>query len=143
VVGVRFCLVLVLNELALDPSIEQVADLAKRNALPEPTLNLAAIPAPSLIKPPVSPAPAYSSDDPWSSAIKGPPSGLNGARAAGEAGPVPSSIEGTGLPREWWKRQEKISISLAGQQGFILNRYMVYQITTEVYNYPSFVTVAH
>ncbi len=86
-----------------------------------------------MLKPPTSPAPAYSSDDPWSIAAKTPQATVNGTRSTEDIPTAaPSTIEGTGLPREWWKRQEKITVSLAGQQGFILNRYMVYQITTEV-----------
>ena len=44
----------------------------------------------------------------------------------------PSSVSGTGLPSGWWKRQEKVAVRFAGQQGFVLNRYMVYGISTEV-----------
>jgi sorting nexin-8 len=52
--------------------------------------------------------------------------GLNGGVAP------PSSVAGTGLPSGWWKRQEKVTVRFAGQQGFVLNRYMVYGISTEV-----------
>ena len=45
---------------------------------------------------------------------------------------APSSVSGTGMPREWWRRQERVQVKLLGPQGFILNRYMVYEISTDV-----------
>ena len=50
----------------------------------------------------------------------------------------PSSVSGSGLPSGWWKRQEKATVQFAGQQGFVLNRYMVYGISTEVRRCPVF-----
>ena len=50
----------------------------------------------------------------------------------------PSSVSGSGLPSGWWKRQEKATVQFAGQQGFVLNRYMVYGISTEVRRCPFF-----
>jgi sorting nexin-8 len=52
--------------------------------------------------------------------------GINGGVAP------PSSVAGSGLPSGWWKRQERVTVQFAGQQGFVLNRYMVYGISTEV-----------
>lgn len=45
---------------------------------------------------------------------------------------VPSSLAGSGLPNEWWKKQETVNVRILGQQGFILNRYTVYEILTDV-----------
>ncbi|KAH7926033.1 hypothetical protein BV22DRAFT_1194706 [Leucogyrophana mollusca] len=134
-----------------DISVEQVAALASENNLPEPTLNLDAIqtsnsafttPFPNYRQnsgPSVrAPAPAYASDDPWStprfrttstgggnSDVFGPP------RSAATNGGAPSSLSGSGMPRDWWKKQEHVRISIQGQQGFILNRYTVYEISTD------------
>ena len=41
-------------------------------------------------------------------------------------------VAGSGLPKNWWTRLEKVSVAFGGQHGFILNRYMLYEITTEV-----------
>ncbi|THH17794.1 hypothetical protein EW146_g3094 [Bondarzewia mesenterica] len=76
-------------------------------------------------------APAYSTDDPWNSRFA--PSGsttTDGAQADVLNG-APSSVAGTGLPKDWWKKQENVSVNFLGQQGFILNRYMVYEIVTD------------
>ena len=60
--------------------------------------------------------------------------GINGGSGGGVA--PPSSVSGSGLPSGWWKRQGKVTVQFAGQQGFVLNRYMVYGISTEVRRYP-------
>ena len=125
-----------------DASIEQVAALSSQNTLPEPQLDLESFP-PSLSTfsgptanygqnvgaPLRSPAPAYASDDPWSTTrySTAGPSG-SGANLNG----VVSSLSGSGMPKEWWKKQEKATVTMLGHQGFILNRYMVYELTTEV-----------
>jgi sorting nexin-8 len=79
----------------------------------------------------VPPPPA---DDPWMTGRFGtyPSGGGAGINGGGGAGGMPSSVSGTGLPSGWWKRQEKVLVQFGGQQGFVLNRYMVYGITTEV-----------
>jgi hypothetical protein len=112
---------------AADVSVEQVAQLAQQNALPEPTLDLSTLSAPSTLA--RQPA-VYAADDPWHT------SGFTAATpvqtpgvAANGAGP---SLAGSGLPKTWWARQERVAIKFAGQQGFILNRYMLYEVTTEV-----------
>ncbi len=76
-------------------------------------------------------------DDPWMTGARyagagtgASPFGVGGINGGGVA--PPSSVAGTGLPSGWWKRQEKVTIQFAGQQGFVLNRYMVYGISTEV-----------
>lgn len=45
---------------------------------------------------------------------------------------APSSLSGTGLPKDWWKKQENVNVNILGQQGFILNRYTVYEVLSEV-----------
>ncbi|KAJ3555989.1 hypothetical protein NM688_g2277 [Phlebia brevispora] len=119
-----------------DISIERVAALAQENALPIPTLDLSSITSStsalnpyrtsSDIRAPV-PTRAYTSDDPWSvpkapAAPSATPNGTNG---------VPSSISGTGLPGNWWRKLETVNVNILGQQGFILNRYLVYEIATD------------
>ncbi|KAH9074842.1 hypothetical protein EDB83DRAFT_2353764 [Lactarius deliciosus] len=135
-----------LAQAGRDVSVEQVAQLAQQNTLPEPTLDIGLLsygttPSSTLgLGNPSggsgsttlrnSPAVAPPTDDPWTTgrlgagtSIQQPFGGLNGA--------PPSSVAGSGLPSGWWKRQEKVSIQFGGQQGFVLNRYMVYAITTE------------
>ncbi|KAK7061005.1 Sorting nexin mvp1 [Paramarasmius palmivorus] len=85
-----------------------------------------------------SPAPSYSTDDPWNTNsnqrfVSAPP---NMSGFEGPARPsmnVPPSLSGSGLPKEWWKKQESVTVTIQGQQGFILNRYTVYQITTDAH----------
>lgn len=67
----------------------------------------------------MSPAPPYASDDPWNTA---PRHAANGA----------SVTLGSGLPSGWWKRQDRATVNVIGQQGFILRRYTVYEVVTEV-----------
>jgi len=62
--------------------------------------------------------------------------GVGGINGGGFA--PPSSVSGSGLPSGWWKRQEKATVQFVGQQGFVLNRYMVYGISTEVRQCPVF-----
>jgi sorting nexin-8 len=150
--------------------VEQVAQLAQQNTLPEPTLDISLLSysAPTVPPPTLSysqqPAASSSSssghgstggtaalrnsiaavpppppDDPWMTgrfggAGTGAYPGATGAGGAGAGvnGGAPSSIAGTGLPSGWWKRQEKVSVQFGGQHGFVLNRYMVYDIATEV-----------
>lgn len=119
--------------MCIDISIEQVAALASQNALPEPSLDLTAvistnstlIPGIDSTNIPHSPAPEYSSDDPWTANFRN-ISQVNGSTAA------PSSLTGGGLPSEWWKRQDKATIDIIGQQGFLLTRHMVYLVETTV-----------
>lgn len=81
-------------------------------------------------------------DDPWMTGARytgagagASPFGVGGINGSGGVAP-PSSVSGTGLPSGWWKRQEKVTVQFAGQQGFVLNRYMVYGISTEVCRCP-------
>lgn len=78
--------------------------------------------------------PAYSSDDPWNTNPRF--TNLSGPAAFGDVVAPPlngaTSTLGTGLSAEWWKKQENISVVLLGQQGFILNRYTVYEVASDV-----------
>ena len=127
-------------------SVEQVALLAQQNTLPEPTLDISPLsyntapsstlgydqpsgggPAALRSSPAVAPPP----DDPWTTGRFG--AGTSSPHTFGGLnGGAPSSVAGSGLPSGWWKRQEKVTVQFGGQQGFVLNRYMVYSITTEV-----------
>ncbi|KAF9240678.1 hypothetical protein BU15DRAFT_87572 [Melanogaster broomeanus] len=73
-----------------------------------------------------SPVPPYASEDPWNvpryGITPGVPSTINGAS---------STLAGSGLPKDWWKKQESVDVTIEGQHGFILNRYTVYEVTTE------------
>jgi sorting nexin-8 len=80
--------------------------------------------------------PAYSSDDPWSTNPRFPSAPSNngsfGNAPGGFANGAPSNLSGSGMPKDWWKKQEMVKVTILGHQGFILNRYMVYEVTTEV-----------
>ncbi|KJA28004.1 hypothetical protein HYPSUDRAFT_34271 [Hypholoma sublateritium FD-334 SS-4] len=143
-----------LAQAGKDVSIEQVAALSSQNTLPEPALDLDRLqPTLSAIPPTAplarrstaqtirAPLPAYSSDDPWNANPRYPAaqgvSGGGGAAPFGSSGAdglpngAASSLAGTGLPNEWWKKQETIKVSILGQQGFILNRYTVYEVASD------------
>uniref|UniRef100_D8Q1I6 Sorting nexin MVP1 n=1 Tax=Schizophyllum commune (strain H4-8 / FGSC 9210) TaxID=578458 RepID=D8Q1I6_SCHCM len=123
--------------------IEQVAALSSENSLPEPALDLdSLVPSTSTFykpaSPPIaSPAPAYSSFDPWGPSPFTTGSGFDNTKPTAATSDAPaltngasSNFTGTGLPPEWWRKLEKVQVSIVGQQGFILNRYTVYQITS-------------
>ncbi|CCM01814.1 uncharacterized protein FIBRA_03882 [Fibroporia radiculosa] len=123
-----------------DMSIERVAALAQEDSLPVPSLDLTSlVPStsnfgqyPSTETARSLPARGYSTEDPWSTAKfpAAPPHTTNGA-GDGLSNGIPSSISGTGLPKEWWKKQETVYVNILGQQGFLLNRYLVYEISTD------------
>ena len=124
--------------LLIDVSIEQVASLSSQNTLPEPTLDLTRLqPSVSTIvpasrKPPLRASlPSYSSEDPWNANTRF--TGLPSSNPTETlTNGTPSTLAGSGLPKDWWKKQESIKVTLLGPQGFILNRYMVYEISSEV-----------
>lgn len=138
-----------------DVSIEQVAALSSQNTLPEPSLDLDALqpsngtstfaPIPNYrqnsentIR---SPAPGYSAEDPWNTNANARFAGVPSTSGFDGRGNLPgpqSTIAGSGLPSQWWKKSDSVHVSILGQQGFILNRYTVYQITTEVGFLPVF-----
>jgi len=142
-----YLLRILLNPGLVVVSIEQVAALSSQNTLPEPTLDLNNLQPSSSILPSTAaasrkntsstihaPVPAYSSDDPWNTNPRF--TNVPGPTAFGDIVAPPlngaTSTLGTGLPTEWWKRQETIKVELLGQQGFILNRYTVYEVTSDV-----------
>lgn len=104
-------------------SIENVAELAAQDSLPEPTLDLSSLQSSTsnIVFPPgrASNVPTYN-DDPWGN------SGSNNFPGSS------SSVAGSGLASNWWKREEKMTITIIGTQGFILNRYTVYEVRSEV-----------
>ncbi|EPT00758.1 hypothetical protein FOMPIDRAFT_1023672 [Fomitopsis schrenkii] len=130
-----------------DVSIEQVARLAQDDALPVPTLDLSALAASTSAFSPYSASDAtrnvvtrgYSAEDPWSvpkfpsGTVTSPPAPApaptNGAGSL--ANGAPSTISGSGLPKEWWRKQETIHVNVLGQQGFLLNRYLAYEVTSD------------
>ncbi|KAI0825842.1 hypothetical protein BC629DRAFT_1275802 [Irpex lacteus] len=122
-----------------DLSIERVAALAQDNALPVPTLDLSSL-APSTsafapyagadIRAPV-PTRSYTTDDPWSVPKYSNPPQSEARESAGLTNGTTSTIAGTGLPKEWWRKQETVTVNILGQQGFLLNRYLVYEISTD------------
>ncbi|KAJ7155390.1 hypothetical protein C8R43DRAFT_999603 [Mycena crocata] len=134
-----------LAQAGKDVSIEQVAALSSQNTLPEPALDLGRLPPSASTFSPTNyrqnssagiraPVPAYATDDPWNTtsrvgvtpnnAFDSLPGNANAISGA------PSSLSGTGLPPDWWKKQETVNVTILGQQGFILNRYMVYEISS-------------
>ncbi|KAJ4469550.1 hypothetical protein J3R30DRAFT_3550973 [Lentinula aciculospora] len=123
-------------------SIEQVAALSSQNDLPEPALDLDSLqPSASTFSAPIanyrqdtivrSPAPHYAPDDPWDTTTRYPsaPSNMSGVGSSGFGSGA--TFTGTGLTNDWWKHQKSVNVAIQGQQGFILNRYTVYQISTE------------
>ncbi|PIL25125.1 hypothetical protein GSI_13014 [Ganoderma sinense ZZ0214-1] len=121
-----------------DVSVERVAALAQENALPEPALDLASLPASNstfqdiMQMPPQMATRGYSAEDPWASKFTTPSAPPKPSSAFGnQANGAPSNINGTGLPRDWWKKQETVFVNVLGQQGFILNRYLVYEISSD------------
>lgn len=129
---------------SIDLSVERVAALAQENALPVPTLALDTL-APSTsafspygegaaaIRAPV-PTRSYTSDDPWNVSKFANPTAPAPTESETLTNGATSSIAGTGLPKEWWRKQETVTVNILGQQGFLLNRYLVYEISTDVSN---------
>ena len=134
------------NVARTDLSIERVAALAQQNELPVPTLDLSALAlsaaaaggfsafrnTPEMRAP--APTRAYTTDDPWSVTRPPAPPSItpNGTTGSLNGASAPSNIAGTGLPNNWWKKLEGVTVNILGQQGFILNRYLVYEVSTEV-----------
>ena len=114
-----------------------MAALAQENALPEPTLDLSSLPPSQssfhdIMHMPPPPTRAYSTEGPWSSKFTSPSAAPKAPALGSLNNGAPSNISGTGLPREWWKKQETVFVNILGQQGFILNRYLVYEVSSDV-----------
>jgi sorting nexin-8 len=85
--------------------------------------------------PPVRSQPsAFASEDPWNTGRfnPGPSNVASDVGGRGNTNGAPSNLFGSGMPKDWWKKQEKVTITILGQQGFILNRYTVYEVATDV-----------
>lgn len=131
---------------AADISIEQVAAFGAENNLPIPTLNLDALQSSaSAFSTSYSPyrqssirssAPSYPTEDPWNvpryGGTSGASSDLNPPLSATTINGASSTLSGSGLPKHWWKKQEIVTVIIEGQQGHLLNRYTVYEISTDV-----------
>ena len=119
---------MICQRMNTDISIERVVSDARQNTLPIPVLKLDSL---NTTPPPSSPFPSRANTyidgtDPWS--LRGPESN-NGAASGGTLS--------TGLGRGWYTRQSKIEVSIAPKrQGFILARYTVYQISSDVSGIP-------
>ncbi|KAF8555975.1 hypothetical protein OG21DRAFT_1409983 [Imleria badia] len=133
-----------LRQSGKDISIEQVAALGAENNLPIPSLNLDALqPSASAFTTPYStyrqntvrPSPAsYTTEDPWNIPRRGSVTGspdINPPRSATTINGASSTLSGSGLPRDWWRKQETVIVTIQGQQGHLLNRHTVYEISTE------------
>ena len=111
--------------------------LAQENSLPIPQLSLSNMTAgPSafgqyqpIVHAPI-PTRGYTSDDPWTTPKYAAPSTSNGI--SGMTNGATSSISGTGLPKDWWKKQQTVHVNVLGQQGFLLNRHLVYEVSSNV-----------
>ncbi|KAI0705182.1 hypothetical protein BC835DRAFT_1314811 [Cytidiella melzeri] len=122
-----------------DLSVERVAALAQEDALPIPNLDFSSI-APSSsafspygsagIRAPV-PTRSYTNDDPWSASKFSNPSAPTRNEGGSLTNGATSSIAGSGLPKDWWRKQETVTVNILGQQGFLLNRYLVYEVGTD------------
>jgi hypothetical protein len=129
-----------------DISIERVAASGAENNLPTPSLDLDALqhsasafstPYPTYRQNTMRPSPlSYPTEDPWNiprySAITGGPSDLNPPRSFTTTNGATSTLSGSGLPKDWWTRQETVTVTIEGQQGHLLNRYTMYEISTDV-----------
>ena len=127
----------------VDVSIEQVAALASQNTLPEPSLHLDSLPSsttnvaalqlarqnPTRETP--NRAVSYNPENPWNGVVPG-ATGLPHVPFSGSPSIGPSVVAGSGLPDGWWKSQSKVQVNLLGLQGFILNRYTVYEVVSDV-----------
>ena len=123
----------------LDVSIEQVAALASQNTLPEPSLHLDSLPSSTInvaalqlarqnpTRETPNRAPTYNAENPWNGAIPG----VTGPSQTPYSGGA-SVVAGSGLPDGWWRNESKVQVNLLGLQGFILNRYTVYEVVSDV-----------
>lgn len=132
-----------LAQMGKDISIEQVAALAAENDLPIPTLDINTLHSSSstfsapdnsyrqntmtTIRPPT-----FASEDPWN-VSRYPSQGTydSSQPRTPSINGLTSTFAGSGLPRGWWNKQETAEVNILGQQGFILNRYTVYEIKTD------------
>ncbi|KAB5589199.1 Sorting nexin MVP1 [Ceratobasidium theobromae] len=151
-----------LAQASKDATIEQVSQAAQQGALPEPTIDLTRLSTTTSIigytptPPPQLPsfderpvpqrAPTFRDDDPWrtSSIVRRPTvDPFAPAFTATPENPPPVTGAGTsllssGLPSNWWKRQESAQVTtIPEKQGFLLNRYTVYSVQTDLQRGPA------
>lgn len=127
-----------LAQTGKDVSIEQVAALASQNTLPEPSLHLDSLPSSTTnvaalqlarqnpIRETPNRAPTYNSENPWNGTIPG----VTGPPQTPYTGGA-SVVAGSGLPDGWWRNESTVQVNLLGLQGFILNRYTVYEVVSD------------
>lgn len=127
-----------LAQTGKDVSIEQVAALASQNTLPEPSLHLDSLPSSTTnvaalqlarqnpIRETPNRAPTYNSENPWNGTIPG----VTGPPQTPYTGGA-SVVAGSGLPDGWWRNELTVQVNLLGLQGFILNRYTVYEVVSD------------
>lgn len=132
-----------LAQMGKDISIEQVAALAAENDLPIPALDIDTLQSrSSTSSSPYMPyrqntmttfrPPTFAPEDPWN-VSRYPNQGtydFSQPRTSSTNG-LTSTFAGSGLPGGWWNKQETAEVKILGQQGFILNRYTVYEIKTD------------
>ncbi|KAI6149478.1 hypothetical protein BKA82DRAFT_128741 [Pisolithus tinctorius] len=129
-----------LAQMGKDISIEQVAALAAENDLPIPALDIDTLQSSSsspymhyrqstmaTIRPPT-----FAPEDPWN-VPRYPSQGTydSSQPITPITNGLTSTFAGSGLPRDWWNKQDTAEVNILGQQGFILNRYTVYEIKTD------------
>ncbi|CEL62908.1 Sorting nexin MVP1 OS=Cryptococcus neoformans var, neoformans serotype D (strain JEC21 / ATCC MYA-565) GN=MVP1 PE=3 SV=1 [Rhizoctonia solani AG-1 IB] len=143
-----------LAQAGKDTTIEQVAQAAQQNALPEPSIDLTRLstttstlsydppPPPSLpsFQPRPPPQRTQTYDDPWNtnSVVRRPaavPDPFAASYHEPPGNPLPgmgTSLLSSGLPTGWWKRQDSAIITIVPEkQGFLLNRYILYAVQTD------------
>ncbi|KAF8676944.1 PhoX homologous domain, present in p47phox and p40phox [Rhizoctonia solani] len=143
-----------LAQAGKDVTIEQVAQAAQQNALPEPSIDLTRLstttstlgynPSPPPTLPSFEPRPVpqrtQTYDDPWNtnSIVRRPtavPDPFAGNYNEPPGNPPPgagTSLLSSGLPTGWWRRQDSAIVTIIPEkQGFLLNRYFVYAVQTE------------
>ncbi|CAE6421680.1 unnamed protein product [Rhizoctonia solani] len=143
-----------LAQAGKDVTIEQVAQAAQQNALPEPSIDLTRLstttstlgynPSPPPALPSFEPRPVpqrtQTYDDPWNtnSIVRRPtavpdPFAANYNEPPGNPPPgAGTSLLSSGLPTGWWRRQDSAIVTIIPEkQGFLLNRYFVYAVQTE------------
>ncbi|KAF8704769.1 PhoX homologous domain, present in p47phox and p40phox, partial [Rhizoctonia solani] len=143
-----------LAQAGKDVTIEQVAQAAQQNALPEPSIDLTRLstttstlgynPSPPPALPSFEPRPVsqrtQTYDDPWNtnSIVRRPtavPDPFAGNYNEPPGNPPPgagTSLLSSGLPTGWWRRQDSAIVTIIPEkQGFLLNRYFVYAVQTE------------
>ncbi|CAE6475350.1 unnamed protein product [Rhizoctonia solani] len=143
-----------LAQAGKDATIEQVAQAAQQNALPEPSIDLTRLstttsmigynPSPPPALPSFEPRPApqrtQTYDDPWNtnSAVRRPatvpdPFAVDYNELPENPPPgVGTSLLSSGLSPGWWRQQDSAIVTIIPEKkGFLLNRYILYGVQTD------------